>query len=846
MPAGLKTFLATFLFLLMLIASFGFGNTYAKDAFPPPGLIPCDDEKGKEFSSDRPYQASPCGDNTPISYFCGNKVVVNLGTVSTRYCDPLLGQKKECPVNIHKKQDILISLKDVQLPILGNTQLTVNSQNPDDQIDDSTKINNFVSWYLNGTNDKAEYPDVDPNTPDGIKKIIDTSGPIKKLMPSAIQDAQRLSSIVSASKEEPPFIPDGTNFYSNDPQNHNQIVVCANGSNPDECYKGGGDKYRLKDWSEGRLSLFNSFFNMLGAQKWNNKYPPLPWQFTENLYYKKAYNEWRGATCLIVPVFNTLFCADIPFISPTRKWADLYPYVPLANTVDKEGEQKIKQVNINAPKAKIENEENKIITSPTLYLSHSLENYSLTNFLKSSYVPTKVEVGNTKGYPGQTTGSAVEDNSTTCKVLDSRTNPGDDATFSKPKSWISVVVEYDVTSIECTDPKYECTPFGCGYQATCRSPIVAELPSVSETPYADEIWKNTVSGSDAIFRKIYPKVGPNAPVTCIADTPAASTANYNLADASSPDVSLASVVLPDGKTTITSPDGKKVVAQLYYPHYGGVLDYFLKGIQTALRPQGFADPTPVSGQSCTDIKCGELPKLPKAAGSCKLSNISSRVGNIPQSLMDIVEAAAETYKTPPNLILAEMYGEGLFNPGRYEWNDQNVKNWATCVKIPGCSEIGPDNFMGFHSDDWPTVAKGIEDDIKALDPTRSAPNQCNLLDAIYGAAWNLHSSADGSHTFAGKSCLKIPLNWGLESQVPNSCDWSPSQYESAIRIYEFGTGWGSTQWGFFTCATKDDSCLKGGGADAQCLSDTATNFDTCATSGNNSHNLCVWEVAHGQ
>ena len=61
-----------------------------------------------------------------------------------------------------------------------------------------------------------------------------------------------------------------------------------------------------------------------------------------------------------------------------------------------------------------------------------------------------------------------------------------------------------------------------------------------------------------------------------------------------------------------------------------------------------------------------------------------------------------------------MYGEGLFNPGRLDWTDENVKNWATCTPVPGCSTSGDDNFMGFNGDDWANIVSmsPIEDDLK--------------------------------------------------------------------------------------------------------------------------------------
>ena len=147
-----------------------------------------------------------------------------------------------------------------------------------------------------------------------------------------------------------------------------------------------------------------------------------------------------------------------------------------------------------------------------------------------------------------------------------------------------------------------------------------------------------------------------------------------------------------------------------------------------------------------------------------------------------------------------MFGEGLFNTDangnytRFNWTDENVKNWATCELVPNCNEgSGDDNFLGFIGGAWNNVAPNIKNDLLALDPTRQTLSQCNLLDAIYGLAWNLHDSADGNGGLP-PSCFGISLN----SSVPGSCSWNDSQYESAIKVHESG----------YTddCLTKEGSC----------------------------------------
>ncbi len=181
-----------------------------------------------------------------------------------------------------------------------------------------------------------------------------------------------------------------------------------------------------------------------------------------------------------------------------------------------------------------------------------------------------------------------------------------------------------------------------------------------------------------------------------------------------------------------------------------------------------------------------------------------------------------------------MYGEGLFNPGRFNWTDQNVKNWSTCQKIPNCNETGDDNFMGFNGNDFANIVKdpAFAGVYKKIDPTRTKYSQCNLMDTVFAEAYNLNKSAAGGGGLP-PTCFGIPL----KSTIPNSCSWNNSQYESAIKVAE--SGYTSA------CLTKEGSCATGGGLSAACSSG-----DTCETIGNRyanpSHNACVWDVSQGK
>jgi hypothetical protein len=694
-------------------------------------------------------------------------------------------------------------------------------------------MNNYASWYLNGVTNRAEYG-ADKNTNDNITTF---SGPIQKLFPQAIQEEQRIESIMAASEQTTFSDTEGTTTGSSAPQvtdvqNHNQIVVCSDKSilgmfgqvTPHACYSGGGsaaqDVYRLKDWDDGSLSGFNTFFNWLGTDIWNKRYPPLPWQFDSEVMYHKAYNEWRGKTCAILPVIG-LQCIDNPGVS--NEWSDLFPYVPLASTADKNAKMPIYTVTIQAPQSPLVSHSYVVVQEPVHFYPHTQEVKDLSASLNETYIPKE---GTNDSIPSDST-----ENNSKCRTVNVRSNPGDDLFPVIQPADIRITASWHVQGeVPCQVHFIKINPItGVPEEwSSCTAEVYIGIHTDPvKVPFANDIWKTTVAGSESTFRRIYPKVETGAPVSCIADIPSVTNAVYTPVEGTSK----IGVEGPLGSPDKTNMDPEN--AKIYFPHFGSVLDYFLKGIQTALRPKDFADPNPISGRYCTNnIKCGELPELPKASGSCNVSGISPRIGSIPQSLKDIISAAAETYKTPPNLILAEMYGEGLFNPGRYDWTDENVKNWATCEKIPDCNETGDDNFMGFNGNDFQNIVPYIKGDIQKLDPNRIQFSQCNLLDTIYAASWNLHNSADGGGPMAGMTCYGI----NLQSTVPTSCDWPHNeQYESAIKVYESG----------YTdiCMTAPGGCAAGGMA-AACPSG-----DTCEQlggSGNTSHNACVWEVAHGR
>ena len=815
--------LTTLFSLLVFSLSFLVGRASAQAPVPSPTPVLCDDVDDPEFHSLRPYQASPCSTSISGAAFCGNGIAISEQVSLTQTPHPALderctrvdadGVRYKCTYETHRERTIAVDLSEAELPILGNTEKVINSQQQSEDLGPAEKTNEYVSWYLNGVTGRAEAGVDDSND------IINFSGPIKKLLPQSIQYQEQIETIAKRGTER-----------------HDQIVVCARQtidflgigkSTPVKCYEGDGsaaqgDKYRLSSWGDNRFDFANiqnalvdfAIGLLPGVSRnkireylgdpWLKKIPPLESDFKNSLLYQKAYNEWRGKTCLIIPIINRLVCGDNPAV--LNKWADLFPYIPFSSTEDREGSVAISEFGIVAtsPDADVKNAKFTNQLPAELFFAHTEEISDLASLLQSTYVP---EGDSSGGAPSV----AVSPNN--CNLVNIRSNPGDQLFPGE----ISGDLSYDI-EFSC---EYDVTPGGW-IPEECKKNVTVSLGTVTKTPLADEIWSKLVAGNQGVFKRIYPKVGEGGPLECLADIPGATKVTYQ----------------GEGLASVTNPEDRAGQSpELYFPHLGGIYEYFLKGIQTALRPKGYGEQV-IAGQDCQNLTCssgkiGELPELPPVSGSCKLSSKSqlgaANLSELP-TLVKIVEAAADAYKTPPGLILGIMYGEGVFNEGRYEWTDENIRNWSMgCTTMPSCTPgVWPSEVVHYYEPYW----ESVKDAVKVVDPSRE-PNPCNLMDNIFAIARDLHGNS-GAPSFAGKTCFGIPLKTGGGN--PNSCSWGPSDVETAIKVWETG--------GEYICLTEVGSCSTGGGLNAAC----SKGGDNCETvnnyiRSNPSHNACVWDVS---
>jgi hypothetical protein len=794
---------------------------------PSPTPVPCTDVRYPEFHSLRPYQASPCNQEaTELALFCGNDLLIydSLTTVKQHigtwfgdevYWTPVYryegqieipspfpcelsadGTHEYCWFHIPREKHFVVDLEEAYLPIMGNTEMVVNSVRDDladESINDPAKVNEYVSWYLNGVNERAEYSHLDVQDrqiviPFGIinfifnissedaKKLVNFSGPLKKLLSFTSQQTLRIDEIDDAYVSRYNETPDPDLQYEplNDVENppdpnvpdrggrHDQIVACIYGLElpipflpdpvfggiPTPCYPGTPVtmELRLTDWHpDANQSLLDRILNIFLTflpTRWQSqirdllgkrqKIPPIP----DDIDYRNTHSvteyftelrEWRGQECILVtvPSFVPLIagkgfyiCFENPLPSAPNFWSNQFTYIPFSSTEDRKG-----LVELGVPFAQP--------ISPTLYLTnvflsdyvpadlffaHMQESAELADILQSTYVPQELpkltfeepgvippdwcdlrEIRNNPGdnlfatqieatvnytahfqctflIPGdgriceQLLGGSCEDppSGQECTIYDpSDCDPGQwciESCSSLPSGWPCDTLPFG-GSYRCVPDEWDCNqtrsggavqycPSGyqCGQACDpepekidpypvdeeCTVELYVRINTITKTPKADEVWNRLVAGPTAVFKRFFPKIELGAPVQGIMDIPAASPVDYSSSD---------------GVVVAGNPDSNRPgsEAEIYFPHIGGIHQYFLQCIQTMLRPQGFGEECPQGHTYDPDdsgvgqpkqppgVACGEIeqpPSLPPyptggygcfptSSGWCSVGTLSS-------------------------------------------------------------------------------------------------------------------------------------------------------------------------------------------------------------------------------
>ncbi|OGM10803.1 hypothetical protein A2Z22_02865 [Candidatus Woesebacteria bacterium RBG_16_34_12] len=437
---------------------------------PFPGDYSCDEDTGDgaEFHTYRPYQASPCNTNKEdLALMCGNSLTLrdfpeslfSPGTGgSCSENDPLPspppGEQTSCCVistyqngdgkitcrykqNIHR--EFAIDLAGAELPIMGNTEDVVNHANETDTYTDEQKVNEYVSWYLNGVNSNpAEYGPLDPrNDETAIDRLINFSGPLKKLMPH-----RKYRDIIAGSGSIGTDDEQGQVQEAGDTR-HDQIVGCVvdafrNLFDPgdwgkvEECYHGG---HTMK---KARLST------------WENDIPPREEDFPNFKDWYYAYRRWHGDFC--IRIFGLGWCVNNPF---DPDWpATLFYDSPFSSTEDRVGDVEVKNLEINqvGDPGLIFSDVVVTTTPADLFFAHMEETLKLARDLQKTFVP-KGEIdtlGEINVAPSAT--------NPYCDLVRVRSNPGDNLFAGEIQTTLDYNVEY-----RCTYNELESDPSAPGY-----------------------------------------------------------------------------------------------------------------------------------------------------------------------------------------------------------------------------------------------------------------------------------------------------------------------------------------------------------------------------------------------
>lgn len=577
------------------------------DTAPRPGY-----KNETEFDSLRPYQASPCSPTVDQpSKLCGNTMLIN-DVISVTQGDANKGcvstgpDSKKCFYEIPRVFDIRVDPSQAELPIAGNTELTRNRYSATATIDNATQINDYLSWYLNGTVFRAE--DVNRFKKDiatGIydySPLVDYAGPIRKLLPLVIQNQARSQQVTDAAT--------GT-------VRHNQTVACIYGISifkfdvtvlgfnvktkgldiggiPAPCpAQDPNENWLQKLWD----SLKGNFIQELKLSDWASNLPPeqKPGEKFQDFYQR--YLKWRGKNCVAVTIPTTIpFIGNIPLVGGmevmycyddafnANYFANEFPWIPFTSTEDKLGDLTFNMpvssggsvVVMTSPAptfVKLPAQDSVTSISTNLYFPHMEENQQLSQMLSGSYLPKDLQKDTSLGT------TVPIDKQPNCKILDIRTNPGD-----KLFGDVSPFGRYSYTAkFDCDFTRHIETQFDpithVPYEVItwepdpCKKTASFSSDVNVETPMIDKTWSTLVAGNTSDFRRIFPKLGP-AGLGDVKDIPAVSS-----------NVFYQAVTQGTKGETSAGPNP----AEIYFPHLGGISEYFLKAIQTLLRPKGFGE-----------------------------------------------------------------------------------------------------------------------------------------------------------------------------------------------------------------------------------------------------------------
>lgn len=810
------TFITLFLVTLFISAFVGSRIPIVSAQIPEPAPIPCEETRDNEFHSLRPYQASPCDTSErELALYCANDLLLTdnfsagrdgsvfpTSDAGSSFAPSCLDQPERgvtlCTFSVPRTKNIAVDLRRAELPIAGNTEdvrNVTNAANAETQpeiIDHNQKINEYLSWYLNGVPYRAEYPyeglniNCDPsdtncdrnnnNRADSLERVIDQSGPLRKLLPQNTQNRARFEQLEDAA----------ATLTQDAGIRHNQIVGCTRTTRipiafntplgpidlspnvPFPCNRGNIIIDALFPQETHRLVGDDDYIEWADPNNW----PPFEEDYLDEEFitYWRDYREWRGNVCAQTPslgvIPSMLICVNPPG-SPGDTIpdyiAELFPYIPFANTEDSVGNFRLEEnpppVSQGSDPAgnplRISNERISGEPDSDLYFPHMRGLETLSDLLQRTYVSQDLD-RNAPVDPTSTTLVGGE----FCNIAQVKTNPGDELFGEEFETELSYtagftceyVLEPRAATSECEDASEECNTVSCnpgdsdctctdpldpntctrqscdtdaqcyprGYScgqnwdtagcdtgyfcaADCDAPDVNAcdittfhtIPAYTDTPNADSVWSRLVAGPVAAFRRIFPQIGSEGPLSEIVDLPASSGLSYST---------------PDPETEVTAGGVRAgASAELYFPHLGGLHEYFLQCTQKLLRPQGFAP-------ECGDV---QNPGVLIGDGGASLSGSSlldARNGKFPF----IVASENRTYLT--------------FNPGATN-DSRRILVWDKPDTSPSFPDGSFDAGPGTGQPDWTAGSLGVAPNGNVNLVWYNSSTQAITLRTLSGGSW---------------------------------------------------------------------------------------------------------------
>ncbi|MEK7091090.1 MAG: hypothetical protein AAB887_01105, partial [Patescibacteria group bacterium] len=341
-----------------------------------------------------------------------------------------------------------------------------------------------------------------------------------------------------------------------------------------------------------------------------------------------------------------------------------------------------------------------------------------------------------------------------CSIADTRANPGDDLLGPTITARLIYTQKYQyqaAPSLNCfgdgayvseedrknccsfkaagivapqdgyfSDPKFQEKRYRCGTLPGVREKTQGRIAVFTKTPLIEYIYNTLVVGPQSVIKRLFPLGNPKEfkEIT--------STANYS---AQAPD---ADQLVVGGQAGVTPT--------IYFPHIGSLYEYFLQGLQKALRPLGgtFSSvPPPLLGD------CNTVAAATTSAPACPSGSSLpfSYACNINSELKTITQEAGGAYGVPPAIIAGILSIEtrnGVFGVSKDEVTLHNTYGAYTpyLCQPNACGAMGAMQLLtGYGVQSSCSQATGINNWATYSCKSESEnPNPGNLRDTIFAGA----------------------------------------------------------------------------------------------------------------